>query len=458
MVKENFLKISKKSIQVLMLFQILIGIVFIIRNINYMPKYGDTAEFLEISQTMKLDIYRPFIYPYILNIANKITNMLNFSSVTYVTYFIQSVVNLFSCFILVSTIKETFNIRISKKEIILYTLFVFFIPLNIHFNMSIKSDSLATSFTILFICYLIKCIKTKKNKFAIYTLIAMFITANIRSERIYFLSFTLIATIIMEIITSLYNKTIKLNVKKILILVSVLILGILTTNIAKSIFQSEENATRSQSTLSMYIYERTVGNILPDIYEYLPDNIKQTISYEEALASASDKNKYKIPYEKLLKEDGNLNRVNEIIKIAVTKKFPIIIINIISDFIKNMTSPYYLIMNPNDEMYSYTLSRMEGEHPLFTDCYILCFNIIFIIANIFVIINKLQKLITYKDLMIIIFYALTSSGFFACLTGFNFHIRYIIPVYVVQIAIVTILLNTNRENQEMKIYERKSNY
>lgn len=287
-----------------------------------MPKYGDSTEYLELAQTLSLPSYRPFVYPYMLNMVSKIANWIHVN-ITYIVYFIQIIINIVAYIVLIHTIKEIFNIRINKKEWILYTLFIFSIPINMHFNMSIKCDSLSTSFTILFIASLIKYRKTEKYRFAIFSLITMFIVSSIRSEKIYFLTFVIVGVIIIELVTYWYHKkTSQLNKKKILMLFLILILGTTSTNIAKEIFQNKDDADTSESTIFLYAYERIIGNTLPNIYEYLPDDVKQNISYEEAVESASSKNNYKLPYQKLLEEDGNLGRASKILKTAIRRNFP----------------------------------------------------------------------------------------------------------------------------------------
>ena len=439
------MKILKKIIQILMIFQIIIGGIFIIKNGAYMPKYGDSIEFLEIAQTMELDSYRPFVYPLVLNISTKIADLFNIN-MTIIAYLIQILISIFACFVLVNTLKKIFNIELNKKEITLYSLFIFFIPFNMHFNMSIKCDSLATSFTIMFLCYLMTYIKEEKYRYAIYSFITMFISSNIRSERIYFLSFVLISILIIEAINCFTKK--QKNFKKIIIITSVLILGIVTTKISQIIFQDENANERSQPTFSMYFYERIIGDTLPDIYEYLPENIKEQITYEDAVYSASARNNYKAVYEALYKKHGNLDDVNTIMKVALRRNFPNIALNIISDFSKNMFSPYYLMSDNKDETMVYTSTRMEGEHYLYTGMYILYFTVLFIIINIYLVmkmcINGIN-VIKNKELIVILSYAIVNAGFFSLLTSQNFHIRYAMPVYLIEIAILVMLFAKNQE-------------
>lgn len=439
------MKIFKKIINILMIIQIVIGVIFIAKNANYMPKYGDTAEFLEIAKTMELDTYRPFVYPLMLNISTKISGLLKIK-VTYIIYLIQMTINMLACFILINTLNKILKIGLNKKQITLYSLFVFSIPLNLHFNMSVKCDSLAISFTIMFLCYFIRYLKEEKYRYAIYTLITMFISSNIRSEKIYFLSFVLICALILEGIIYLVKK--QINWKKIIVITAILILGIILTKIAQIIFQDENANDRSQPTVSMYLYERIVEDTLPEIYEYLPENIKLQISYEDALYSASNRNYYKVPYETLFKANGNLDDVNTIMKVAVRRNFPDIITSIISDFTKNLFSPYYLVLDNEDESMIYTKDRMEGEHYLFADAYLLYFNMTFIVINTYLVINIFIngiKITKYKEMIVMLSYSIVNAGFFALLTSQNFHIRYTMPVYVIEIAIIVMLFSKKTE-------------
>lgn len=447
---EKVMKISKRSIQVLFLFQILLGIVFIIKNINYVPQYGDTSEYLRLAQTMELDLYRPFVYPFVLSISIGIAEFFKIN-ITYVIYFLQGIVNLLACVVLVDTIKEILKCKLSKKHIIFYALVIFCIPFNLHFNMSILSDSFATSFTILFLCSLIKYTKHKKYRYAIYSAICMFITSNIRSERIYFLSFVLLGVITIEIGKTWIKKK-QLKKKTLLILLFILVFGIATTSIAKSIFQKESSSSRTQPSMALYLYERIVGDTLPKLYEYLPEDVKQTISYEEAEKTTENTNYCKQPYEKLYEEDGNLSRISSIFKVAIRRNLPNILKNIMSDFLKNIFVPYYLMIEVAADTQEWTLTRMEGEHYLFTDFYVLWFKVIFLLINIYLLIEakvngkrQLKKQIEIKEFAIMILYLFINAVFFSMLMSQNFHIRYIMPVYVIEVAIIILFMSKKGE-------------
>lgn len=448
---EKIKKIVNKIIKILMFFQIIMMIFFIIKNGTYKPTYGDTPEYLSLAQTLKLDIYRPFIYPYTLYLLSKFISIEN---ITYLLYPIQNAISLLSCMVLVNTLKDVMEVKLNKKEILFYSLFLFSLPLIAHYNMTLLSDSFAISYNILFISFLIKYVRTEKVGYALATLIIMFLCASTRSEKIYFLSFVIVGIIIIKLIHYLYERKRKdfkgkLNIKIIAGLSIILVLGNITTNMAKARFQNFEDVERTQSSISYILFERVVGDSLPDIYEYLPEDIKQTISYEEALESATEKNKYKKPYEKILKHDGNSKRSYTIIKTAIRRNAPKVLINVLCDFIKNIFTPYYILLNQDDEVYKYTISKMEGEHYLYTDAYVLYYDVLFIIINIYVLINKKSYKVSDKyGLVVVLLYTLVSSGFFACFTAFNFHIRYAMPIYVLENAILITLFSFNSKGEK----------
>lgn len=442
------MKLSKKckiTIHVLMIVQILIGIIFIIRNFNYIPEYSDTKEYIELSQTMQLDSYRPFVYPALINLSQKMANILKVN-LTYVIYFIQLAISLFASVILIKTLREVFEVKINKKSIIMYSIFVFSIPFNIHFNMSILCDGIATSFTILFICYLMKFIKNEKNADAIITLILMFITANIRSEKVYFMSFMFIGILVLGL-----TKKYRMNMKKIITIFMIFIVGLASTKITQFVLQNKSANERSQPSISMYLYERAVGKNLAKIYEFLPDDIKKDITYEDVENSSKSANNYKIPYEKLVEKDGNAKRANTITKVAIRRNLPDIVSSTIRDFGKNIFSPYYYFMDDSSGNYEWTKTRMEGEHYLYTDTYILVFESLFIIINIYVLVfnRKNLKLLKNKELVVIWLYSFASAAFFATLTSQNFHIRYAMPVYIIEIGIVVTFINSTN-NRKLK--------
>ena len=439
---EIFKRYWKVCLKIIMSLQIIIAVAFIIRNITYVPLYGDTVEYLEISQTMELDNYRPFIYPLLLRGCTELSNLIHINY-TYIIYTIQNILSIIMCIVIMSEILKNED----KKTKLLSGLYLWSMPLNIHFNMSVRYDSIAVSFTILFLTLLIKYIRENNWKNWIITSIIMYIASNIRSEKIYFFIFVMVVIIIWKIIEIIKNKE---KTKKILIgLIGMLLIVTTSTKITQMLLQKNSDS-RAQPSFVMFLYERIVGGYLEQYYDKLPDNVKQSITLEDAKEASTIENNYKIVYQKLYEEDGNYGRIFEVMKTMIRYNHYNIIRNVFVDFNKNMFPVIYLQFCNKEGTLTYTMTRMEGDHPLYADWYDLYATFVFYILLI-VCIYYLQKYKVDKNKIIkyipYILYSFISSVFFACLTSQNFHVRYLIPIYMIEVAIVISIIYQKRENK-----------
>ena len=57
--------------------QIGMGIWWIIQNITTIPRFGDSTEYIDLSQKLQLDEYRTILYPLILRIAIAVGNRIH---------------------------------------------------------------------------------------------------------------------------------------------------------------------------------------------------------------------------------------------------------------------------------------------------------------------------------------------------------------------------------------------
>jgi hypothetical protein len=121
------------------------------RNFSVIPKFGDTTEYLELSQTFKLDEYRPILYPLFLHIVLKIAHFYSVKHYEWFIYSIQTVVNLLATYFAVNSIANVLNRQEgkAKRKILIIKLFitayVISIPMITWLNFSVLTDSLALS-------------------------------------------------------------------------------------------------------------------------------------------------------------------------------------------------------------------------------------------------------------------------------------------------------------------------
>lgn len=435
----------KNIIKISMVFSIIFAAIYIIRNLDFIPEYGDTPEFIKLSQDFNLDGYRTFIFPLILNICIRLGNLFNIQY-TYILYMIQNIISMLSCAIFLKSIYYTFDKKIKKIEWALYSLFLWSIPFNVHFNMTVLADSLAISFSLCFLAFLIYFIKNNKISYGILTLLFMYLVSNTRSEKIYFCVFVLLFTILGLIIVN--RKTIlKIkNIKKLVMLCMIIVLGITGNAITNKWMKSskKEDNSRTQPELISFISQRIMKYNLEDMYQYFPEEITRTITYEDAVNNG--KASYCGIYEKLVNEDNNTSRVVLLLKTVLKHNWYNILLDINSDFIKNVFPVFYQMFECREGAFQWTITRMQGEHPVYTTAYIIYSNILCVIIFIFILYKIIMN--NYKininksiDLLPIILYILISAIFFACLTSQNFHIRYVMPSYMMEMGLIIVILN-----------------
>lgn len=446
-------KISiNKLLKIAMIFSIVFGLIYIIRNLSYVPQYGDTVEYIELSQNFKFDGYRTFVFPLILKICFKISQVINIQY-TYFLYIIQNIVSLCACVIFIKSIYCIFEKKITKADVLLYSLFLWSTPFNIHFNMSVLSDSLAISFTLMFIASLMYLLKTYKWYYIIPTILCMYLASNTRSEKIYFCLFVLIITLIAFIIKRRKDILKKENIKQITAIVAIMIITLTLNTITKKCFgqNKEQDYTRTQPGFVSFLSQRVMKYNLPDMYKYFPEEVTRSITYEDT--QNDGKVTYQGIYEKLLAEDGNNARVIMIIKTVLKHNWYNILLDINSDFVKNIFPTIYQLFETRQGALEWTITRMQGDHPVYTTGYIVFNNLIYVIIYVILIFKLISDKYNYNikaniALLPMILYILVNALFFTFLTSQNFHIRYAMLTYMMEYAMIIILLSLS--NKKLK--------
>ena len=128
-----------------------IALAWWIADVGVIPRYGDTTEYLSLSQTLRVDQFRTLLYPLLLRMVGNSVGLV---------YTMQTVVALAAIAYLGSTL-WTLSSRLPalrhlararawqrRAVIAVFTLLVFCQPLVAHFDLSVLSDSLAASFAI----------------------------------------------------------------------------------------------------------------------------------------------------------------------------------------------------------------------------------------------------------------------------------------------------------------------
>ncbi len=151
--------IFKKILLVLMALQILAGLVWCIGNFGTFPPYGDTPEYILISYTFRLDIWRPIAYPLFLRGCIELTRG---TPIPYfsLAFFFQMVASLLAIYYTLAVITRNYMGGGQNQKMLWFvSLFLLMNPLVLHFDMSIMTDSLCLTFSLVLIAEIIRILK-----------------------------------------------------------------------------------------------------------------------------------------------------------------------------------------------------------------------------------------------------------------------------------------------------------
>ncbi|NHN34305.1 hypothetical protein [Paenibacillus agricola] len=448
----------KQFITILFIVQMVVGTIWILLNINKVPHYGDTPEYIHLSLTLDLDKYRTILYPIFLKYTILLSTYLNipYHVIVYIIQMIVSFISIYSLFYMFAYVLKKKNKicskskTLSRKEwltILFLTFFVFTNPLTAHFNLSVLTDSLALSFTLLFISFIVHLCNCNNDKILLNIILAslFFVLMSItRPERVVIGALFIGVLTLYELVRYIKNKD-KVIAQKTSLLLVVLIIGLVFTQIINTNTQNHiVDSNRVQPSISRSLYERIVWPRLSGVYNELPDSIKQVISYEEAISHDQSVNNTNMVMKKLLDYDkGSWNSVHTITKIAFLKYYLQIILSVSYDSIKNIFTPLTFTFNKymKDQWIDWTMTRMSEFHPMLSNLYIKYFKILLIImlSLILVKIKTAYNFVknTNRITSIIIIFALTCTIFFVGVSNLGYHIRYSMPIYITLIILIT---------------------
>ena len=166
--------------------QIGMGIGWLIQNITAIPCFGDSTEYINLSQSLQLDEYRTILYPLILRGAIAIGNRMHvpFQVLVYMGQILLSVGSIYYvCWNLLSCEDKPADWR----KCLFYSLGIMTIPVVNFLNLTLLTDSLALSFMLVILVQIGKVWKCEKLH-AVYIglLAAAFLLETlVRADRIY---------------------------------------------------------------------------------------------------------------------------------------------------------------------------------------------------------------------------------------------------------------------------------
>jgi hypothetical protein len=136
-----------RGLDLLLIAGVLVGLVWAALNFGHSPAYGDTPEYWSLSRTLIVDQYRGILYPLFLHAAHALASNLSIPVIS-VVYTAQLIIAGWAFYSLATLL--LIDAPRARLKAALVTLGSLTNPVILHFGITVLTDSLATSFTLLF--------------------------------------------------------------------------------------------------------------------------------------------------------------------------------------------------------------------------------------------------------------------------------------------------------------------
>ena len=282
-----------------MIIQICLGSVWTLLNFRAVPGFGDTAEYLMLSETLYLDEYRPVLFPLILRVVQKAASA---AGIPYqcLLYAMQLTLNICAVCLTVRTVFRLAGIRIQRRTRILIELYILSIPLILWMNCSVLTDSLALTGLLLMLTGLTRYMADDGHPVLNWCLIgaSYALQALIRADRQYSCLVLILLSILAKAFRPGYEggsaRDSSRRKKKFILSCMIPLLitsaGLAAVRAVDARTQIPGSNGRIQTNLSFILLDRVVYGHFEENYDRMPEEVTAVISREEARHSDKQNN------------------------------------------------------------------------------------------------------------------------------------------------------------------------
>ena len=313
--------------------QIALGIFWITKNLGVIPGFGDTTEYLELSETFAPDEYRPILFPMLLRLSRMAAAQMNIPYQT-LLYGIQLVVSYFAIFTAVRYFANSAPFHSNLPLELFFTTYIWTLPMILWFNCCVLTDSFALSALIWMLVLLTIYVKDEISNSLIWIgiVVTYLLQALMRSDRTYSACFMIVGCIIMRALHGLFRAIAgKIRRKSIydeenvrhrprrpsgplwtyLFPVIMTVAAVMIVLGVNSVTQTPGSRGRITTNLPFVLLDRVVWPNMANNYEYFPDEIRDVITIEEAREFDSHNNQVMYQMAPLLEERVGKEKASE---------------------------------------------------------------------------------------------------------------------------------------------------
>ncbi|MGK5088882.1 hypothetical protein WDW86_15090 [Bdellovibrionota bacterium FG-2] len=431
------------------------GAIWGLLQMNHIPEYGDTREYIELAQaaSLQLDPYRTLLFPLILRVAFKTAP--HYFQIP--LYLFQLLLLGFALRHLVKTAELYFRAPLRSN---LLWLSLFFLPIVLHFNVTVLSDGIALGLLIFFTSLLIRLLLLKRDALWDYGFYfcAFVLMALSRSEKIYIAA----GSALIGILFMVFVKKNKLYQFRKSILTSFLALATVFTinSYTQTISLSEPPPDLTYSFLYRALYPR-----FEKVYPLMPEAVRSKLSIEDARLYDSHPNANKGVMKKICGTDWTCAHpyADQMLATVLRHQGLAVMSSIIRDMIYYSAAPWVWITAPWTGLghYDWTYSRFSMQSPKLSWLYLNLGSLLVIVLTLSLVARLVRTSNASRNFQHILPFAflvlcpgLANSGLFALMNGHPFHIRYAIPSYFLAVFLMVVLFSLPKSPQERLTHEK----
>lgn len=449
----------KSAALILMSVQIVIGLVWMVANWAVMVPYGDVPEYIRLAHTFVLDMWRPVAYPLFLRLCMEIAHPLGVPFYT-VVHFLQCAACLAGLYYTLQTVwvtffndrrplpalgRDTFLKDPSRRLLLFLTVFLFTNPLVLHFNLSVMTDSLCNTFSLVFVSAVLLILKGGRFDWRPVALgtAAFILMCLLRAERL------MLMGVLMVVLAGVLAFKLRGPRRKQVIaaMAILLVVAIPMANVIKKETQTA-NLGRLPPSIHTALYQRIAYPYFADNYDAMPDSVKAVLTREDAKYSDAWQLNCNTIAAKVLREDpDHYGEILDAVWMTVlTHDTGRVFAAVFSDFAKDVFSPFiYNITTVHTVTTTdITWNRLRHGTPQLAYVYVTAAELAFWALTVLLLVRiiKNRRLLSdYRRLWAgLIVFVLIQSAFYASTSNYGFHIRYQLFNYSVQLIVGLMVL------------------
>lgn len=422
--------IFKKILLVLMVLQILAGLVWCIGNFGTFPPYGDTPEYILISYTFRLDIWRPIAYPLFLRGCIELTRG---TPIPYfsLAFFFQMVASLLAIYYTLAVITRNYMGGGQNQKMLWFvSLFLLMNPLVLHFDMSIMTDSLCLTFSLMLIAEIIRILKGDGPlvRSVISGIVAFVLMSLFRAERLMLFGCLMI---LLVLVVALFMRKRPGYRKVIAGLMVVVLVALPLTNVIKKTTQTADIG-RLTPSVHTALSQRLAWPLLARNYDALPEDLKAIITREDAQYHDESRLNTNTIAAKILKAapDEYGHYLDVMSFTVLTHDTWQVLHFIVRDYVWNCLSPAVENIQTVYKATSINLTweRMSHATPTVARIFVILSELTFwtiMVMLAYLLYFDFSRFSRCKELLImVVAYVLIQSVMYTMTSNYGFHIRY----------------------------------